>query len=459
MKVKILVVDDELSMREFMSILLEREGYDVQTAASAEAALCLIETGLVDLVLSDVNMPGLTGIELLARIKERSPDTAVLMITAFSSAEHAVEAMKLGAYDYICKPFRNDELLQLIVNALEKQGLQRENIQLRRGAVEQDSFCGIIGKNLHMRQLFDLILKVAASQSSVLVLGESGTGKELVARSIHTCSPRKNKPFIAVNCGAIPENLIESELFGHKKGSFTGAIGDRPGLFELAEGGTLFLDEIGELPLLMQTKLLRVIQEREFKRVGDSVTRKADIRIVSASNRNLESQVTMGAFREDLFYRLNVIQLVLPPLRERIEDIPLLIEYFCRKYRPVDQVNATVVTPGAIKLLMNYHFPGNIRELENCIERSLIMNSGCIAEENLPYQIREKKCSGITADCDIPDNGMMLEPLLEELEKKFLLKALEKTGGAKKKAGQLLGMSFRTFRYRLAKYGLDTGEE
>ncbi len=459
MKIKILVVDDELSMREFMSILLEREGYEVRTASSAEEALRVIETGLIDLVLSDVNMPGLSGIELLARIKERSPETAVLMITAFSTAEQAVEAMKLGAYDYICKPFRNDEMLQLIVNALEKQGLKRENSQLRMGAGDLDSFCGIIGKNPKMRELFDLILKVAASQSSVLVLGESGTGKELVARSIHTCSPRKGKPFIAVNCGAIPDNLIESELFGHKRGSFTGAISDRSGLFEQAEGGTLFLDEIGELPLLMQTKLLRVIQEREFKRVGDAVTRKADIRIISASNRILENQVKEGAFREDLFYRLNVVQLLLPPLRERIEDIPLLIECFCRKYRSSGQEKPASVTPGAMKLLMNYQFPGNIRELENCIERSLIINPDCISESSLPYQFRENKYSGLTADCEIPESGMMLEPMLEEIEKRYLLKALEKTGGAKKKAGELLGMSFRSFRYRLAKFGLDNGEE
>ena len=459
MKIRILVVDDELSMREFLAILLEREGYDVNVAGSAEEALRLMESALFDMVLSDVNMPGLSGIELLARIKEKSPGTAVLMLTAFSASEQAVEAMKLGAYDYICKPFKNEEIKQLIKNALETQGIKRENILLKKDASERDSFCGIIGKSQKMRDLFDMIQKVAPSQSSVLILGESGTGKELAARSIHTCSARKSKPFVAVNCGAIPENLIESELFGHKKGSFTGAIGDRPGLFEQAEGGTLFLDEIGELPLLMQTKLLRVLQEREFKRVGDAVVRKADVRIISASNRDLESQVKEGTFREDLFYRLNVVQLVMPPLRERIEDIPLLIEYFCRKYQVSGQNKAASVTPAALKALMNHPFPGNIRELENCIERSLILDSAEISESSLPQQLLISKMPCLTAECDIPEGGMKLEPLLEDLEKMYLLKALEKTGGAKKKAGELLGMSFRSFRYRLAKFGLDSGEE
>ena len=458
MKIRILVVDDELSMREFLSILLEREGYRVTVAASALEALHIMESALFDLVLSDVSMPGISGIDLLASIKEQSPETAVLMLTAFSAADQAVEAMKLGAYDYICKPFKNEELKQLVRNALEKQGLRRENSLLKKSADERDSFCGIIGKSRKMRELFDMIQKVAPSQSSVLILGESGTGKELVARSIHTCSPRKSKPFVAVNCGAIPENLIESELFGHKKGAFTGAVGDRPGLFEQAEGGTLLLDEIGELPLLMQTKLLRVLQEREFKRVGDAQTRKTDVRIICASNRNLEALVAAGSFREDLYYRINVVQLLLPPLRERIEDIPLLAEYFCRKYQTGGRSSPANITPGALKALMNNPFPGNIRELENCIERSLIIDPSVISESTLPLQLTVKTAC-LSDSCDIPESGIQLEPMLEELEKKYLLKALEMTGGAKKKAGELLGMSFRSFRYRLAKFGLDSGEE
>lgn len=459
MEIRILVVDDELSMREFLTILLEREGYTVKVAASTEEALKMMESSIFDLVLSDVNMPGLSGIDLLLRIKNKSPETAVLMLTAFSAAEQAVEAMKLGAYDYICKPFKNEEIKQLIKNALEKQGLIRENRILKNDVTSRDSFCGIIGKSSKMRLLFDMIQKVAASSSTVLILGESGTGKELVARSIHTCSPRKSKPFVAVNCGAIPENLIESELFGHKKGSFTGAVSDRPGLFEQAEGGTLLLDEIGELPLLMQTKLLRVLQEREFKRVGDVVTHKADVRIISASNRDLESQVKVRTFREDLFYRLNVVQLLIPPLRERVEDIPLLVEYFCLKYKAEGQLYPASITSGAIKKLMNHPFHGNIRELENCVERSLIIDPLVISESSLPQQIFAERSFLLTDDCEIPEGGVDLENMLNNIEKKYLLKALDKTGGAKKKAGDLLGMSFRSFRYRLAKFGLDNGDD
>ena len=458
MKTRILVVDDELSMREFLSILLEREGYQVDVADSAQDALRMIETSLFDLVISDVQMPGLTGIELLSKIKAVSADTVVLMITAFSTAEQAVEAMKLGAYDYIPKPFKIDEVKLLIKHALEKQGLTRENISLKQDAVARDGFCGIIGKCQRMRDLFDMIRKVSGSLSSVLILGESGTGKELAARAIHLNSGRRVKPFVAVNCGAIPENLIESELFGHKKGSFTGAVADRPGLFEQADGGTLFLDEIGELPLLLQTKLLRVLQEREFRRVGDSVVRKTDVRVLSASNRDLADQVASGSFREDLFYRINVVQIVMPPLRDRIEDIPVLVEYFFRKYCKYDHTGE-VITPAALKRLMNYPFPGNIRELENIVERSLILDTTVISEESLPSQVSLDRSVCADADITIPDGGLELEPLLEALEKKYLLKALEKTCGAKKKAAELLGMSFRSFRYRLAKFGLDSGDE
>ncbi|GFE61295.1 sigma-54 dependent transcriptional regulator [Geobacter sp. AOG2] len=453
MKTRILIVDDELSMREFLAILLEREGYQVAVAANAEEALGQIDGSLFDLVISDVQMPGLNGIDLLARIKQTAPDTAVLMVTAFTAADQAVEAMKLGAYDYISKPFKNEEIKILISKALEKQGLKRENTILRQEVAHRDGFCGIIGKSARMRELFDMIQKVASSQSSVLILGESGTGKELAARAIHECSPRKAKPFVAVNCGAIPESLIESELFGHKKGAFTGAVADRPGLFEQAEGGTLFLDEIGELPLLLQTKLLRVLQEREFRRVGDAKVYKADVRVLTASNRDLDEDIKNGGFREDLYYRINVVQIVMPPLRERIEDIPLLVEHFCRKLHPDTPAS---VSPGALKALMNYGFPGNIRELENIVERSLILDSELISEGNLPKQVAAGRAPCLSADVTIPDEGMFLEPLLENLERQYLLKALEKTGGAKKKAAELLGMSFRSFRYRLAKLGMDS---
>ncbi|HEY3308655.1 MAG TPA: sigma-54 dependent transcriptional regulator [Desulfuromonadaceae bacterium] len=458
MKARILIADDELSMREFLTILLEREGYQVSSASSAEEALDLLDSSLFDLIISDVQMPGLGGIELLARVKATTPETAVLMITAFSAAEQAVEAMKLGAYDYISKPFKIEEIKLLVKNALEKGELKRENSILKQNIQERDSFCGIIGFSPKMKEIFGLIQKVAPSSSSVMILGESGTGKELVARAIHTNSPRKGKPFVAVNCGAIPETLIESELFGHKKGSFTGASADRPGLFEQAEGGTLFLDEIGELPLLMQTKLLRVLQEREFRRVGDSIVRKVDVRIISASNRDLNSQVKEGDFREDLFYRINVVQIILPPLRERIEDIPSLVESFYHKFSS-NPSKGDVITPAALKLLMNYRFPGNIRELENIVERSLILDQTIISEKNLPKSIFTLQATSLCTDIDIPEEGLALEPLLDDLEKRYLLKALDKTHGVKKKAAELLCMSFRSFRYRLAKFDLDSGEE
>src|SRR5512136_1660410 len=359
MQTKILVVDDELSMREFLAILLEREGYATKQAENAEAALELLEAEEFELVISDVNMPGLDGINLLERIKKLTPETAVLLITAFSTAEQAVEAMKLGAYDYIAKPFKVEEIKVLVKNALEKRSLQKENFRLKQAIQERYSFSGLIGKSRKMREIYTLIEKVAASNANILILGESGTGKELAARAIHYNSPRKDRQFVAVNCGAIPENLMESELFGHKKGSFTGAIADRPGLFEQAEGGTLFLDEIGEVPLQLQTKLLRVLQEREFRKVGGTEEKRADVRIVAASNKELEEQVKEGTFREDLFYRINVVPIRMPSLRERPEDIPLLIEHFCKKFAQCPPHEGDHISADAMKILISYPFPGN----------------------------------------------------------------------------------------------------
>lgn len=451
MRTRILVVDDELSMREFISILLEREGYEVLTAADAATALSRLAASDIDLVISDVQMPGLNGLELLAKIKERTPETAVLLITAFSTAGQAVEAMKLGAYDYLAKPFKVDEIKILVQNALEKRDLKRENRQLREKAGVCEGYGGIVGTSQRMKEVFHLLRKLAESQSTVLVSGESGTGKELAARAIHDGSIRKNKPFVAVNCGAIPENLIESELFGHVKGAFTGAVGERSGLFEQANGGTVFLDEIGELPLAMQTRLLRVIQERELRRVGGSSTKKVDVRLLVASNRNLALQVKEGTFREDLYYRVNVVQVIMPPLRERVEDIPLLVEYLVRKHRGT----GGIVSSEALKALMAYPFPGNVRELENIIERSLVLDNERITLESLPPQVKGAiKRFDLHAAVDIPEEGIDLEPALENLEKQYLLKALEKSGGSKTNAAELLGMTFRSYRYKLSKFGL-----
>jgi two-component system, NtrC family, response regulator PilR len=455
MSTKILVVDDELSMREFLAILLEGEGYLVDQAECAEDALRCMEQERYHLVISDVNMPGLDGIELLARIKALAPETAVLMITAFTTAEQAVEAMKLGAYDYIGKPFKVEEVKVLVAKALEKRSLVQENKRLQAEVQERFSFSGLIGKSRQMREVYDLIAKVADSMANVLILGESGTGKELAAKAIHYNSPRRNACFLAVNCGAIPETLIESELFGHTKGSFTGAFSDRPGLFEQAEGGTLFLDEIGEVPLQLQAKLLRVLQEREFRRVGGSSALRADVRIVAASNRNLEEQVVEGSFREDLFYRLNVVQVRMPALRERSEDILPLVEHFYKKYA-IWSGSGEIVSQDAIVALLNYPFPGNVRELENLVERCAVLGSRVITAECLPAKVRQFVPASAPLDLvSIPQEGMDLQAYLDTLEKRILVQALEKCGGVKKKAAALLGMTFRSFRYRLAKFGME----
>lgn len=459
MKAKILIVDDETSMREFLSILLEREGYEPVAAESAERALQLIADQKFDLVISDVNMPGLDGIGLLERIKTVAPDTVVMMITAFSTTEQAVEAMKHGAYNYIAKPFKVDEIKLVIRNAVEKQQLVRENAFLKGETSRQHSFSGMIGKSKKMLELFQLIGKVASSNATVMIAGESGTGKELAARAIHLNSERRDKPFVAVNCGAIPETLMESEFFGHVKGAFTGAIGERPGLFEQASGGTLFLDEIGEVPLLLQAKLLRAIQEREVRRVGGGETKRVDVRIITATNRDLEQQVAEGSFREDLFYRLNVVQLTMPPLRERLEDIPLLVECFLAKHTAGSPPSHSVISAEALDFLWGYQFPGNVRELENIIERALALGVREITPESLPQQvIRFRKAHEQLNHIEIPNDGFDLEKYLDSIEKRFLLKALEKSGGVKKRAADLLGMTFRSFRYKLAKYGMGDGD-
>ncbi len=455
MSARVLIVDDETSMREFLSILLEREGYTPDTAENSEAALKYLSRQEYELVISDVNMPGLDGIGLLEKIKAVSPDTAVMMITAFSTTEQAVEAMKHGAYNYISKPFKVDEIKLLIRNAIEKGQLLRENALLRLQAEAKNSFSGLIGKCPKMLNLYELIEKVSATAITVMISGESGTGKELAAKAIHFNSDRCSKPFIAVNCGAIPETLMESELFGHVKGSFTGAVTDRPGLFEQANGGTLFLDEIGEVPLLLQSKLLRVLQERELRRVGGAEIKKVDVRIITASNRDLETQVSEGTFREDLFYRLNVVELTMPPLRERTEDILLLAEHFFKKHAGKRAFNSNVFSPEALRFLWGYQFPGNVRELENIIERGIALGAVEITLDMLPQQVIRFSKNNLSFDeFEIPSVGMDLDGYLAGIEKRFLLKALEKSGGVRKRAAESLGMTFRSFRYKLSKHGM-----
>src|SRR3989449_5363508 len=374
-KARVLVVDDEKSMRDLLSITLEKEGYDVVTAAGGEAAIEALRRDATDAVITDLRMPKVDGLQVLRAAKEIAPDTTVIMITAVASTESAVEAMKLGAYDYITKPFKLDEVNLIVRNALERKRLRDENLYLRKQLETQHRFENIIGKSGRILEVFDTIRKISDSPSTAMITGESGTGKELVARAIHFNSLRRDKPFVSVNCGAIPEGLMESELFGHVKGSFTGAVANKIGLFAAAEGGTLFLDEITEIPPLLQVKLVRAIQMREIRRVGDTKDIKTDVRLIAASNRDLETAVREGVMREDLFYRLNVLPIDLPPLRERREDIPLLVAHFIQKFTKELGKDVRGVTPDALAVLERHHWPGNIRELENALERAIVLGA------------------------------------------------------------------------------------
>jgi len=456
---RILVVDDEESIREFFEIMLKREGYEVLTASSGIEAIDTLKKTPVDLIISDIQMPGISGMELLSRVRESHPEMVVIMITAFGSTETAVEAMKLGAYDYIQKPFKIDEVRIVISQALESQSLKIENVQLKKELGTKYAFDNIIGGASPMMRIYEMVRRVASTKSSVLITGESGTGKELIARAIHYNGPLKDKPFVTVNCGAIPENLMESEMFGHKKGSFTGAIADKRGLFEVANTGTIFLDELGELPLTMQVKLLRVIQEGTFKRVGATEDITVDVRVISATNKNLEQEVKASRFREDLFYRMNVIQILCPPLRDRKEDIPMLANHFLEKFSKVLGVSVKKISNEAMDVLKRYHYPGNVRELENIVERTVALEpSAIILPESLPRHLAEVQHTVAPLDANKieidAEKGIDLEQLVAEFEKALLTKALERTGGVKKRAARLLSISFRSMRYRVDKYAL-----
>src|SRR6267143_6100897 len=421
-KARVLLVDDEKSMRDLLSITLEKEGYDVLTAAGGEAAIEALRRDVTDAVITDLRMPKVDGLQVLRAAKEISPDVAVIVITAVASTETAVEAMKLGAYDYITKPFKLDEVSLIVRNALERKRLRDENLYLRKQLETQHRFENIIGKSGRILEVFDTIRKISDSPSTAMITGESGTGKELVARAIHFNSLRRDKPFVSVNCGAIPEGLMESELFGHVRGAFTGAVANKVGLFSAAEGGTLFLDEITEIPALLQVKLLRAIQTREIRRVGDTKDMKTDVRLIAASNRNLEDAVKDGILREDLYYRLNVIPIQLPPLRERREDIPLLVAHFLQKFGKELGKDVRGVAPEAMAVLERYRWPGNIRELENVLERAIVLGAGEILEvDSLPASVRfagpDRRVAGAL---EIPDDGLDLEATLDELESRYL---------------------------------------
>ena len=455
---KILVLDDDQGMRDFMEIMLTKEGYDVTGSGEPAKAIDLCRKTAFDLVITDLKMPKINGIEFLKAIKDQRPETIVILITAYASGETAINAMKEGAYDYVEKGGSIEALKNIVRSALLKKGLVIENKTLKKEVetteTAENLFCGMIGTNREMLKIFATIKKVSDTPANILILGESGTGKELVARAIHENSARSKMPFIAINSGGIPENLLESELFGYMKGSFTGAYADKQGFFEMARGGTIFLDEIGELSPSLQVKLLRIIQERTFRRIGGAEDIKVDVRIISATNKNLQERVTKGEFREDLYYRLNVIPIFIPPLRERREDIPLLINSFIEKYAQMFGKEIRNISSYAMELLMNYAFPGNIRELENIIERSVAMEtSNIILPESLTLYSSDASIG--TSKFDITDRGIDLNEELDKIEKMLIEKALQKTKGSKRKAAGLLKITFDSLRHRIEKLGVE----
>jgi two-component system response regulator PilR (NtrC family) len=457
---KILIVDDETSMRNLFTIMLTKEGYDVDAAEDGVAAMSLVEKKIYDLVITDIMMPKMKGTELLKMVKEVHPETVVIMITAYASTESAVEAMKEGAYDYITKPFNVEEIKVIIGKALERGRLERDNIFLKREMDKGYSFENIIGTSPVMHKVFDLIERVSQTKTNILISGESGTGKELVARAIHNKSQRRNRPFVVINCGGIPENLLESDLFGHVKGSFTGAISHKEGLFEVADTGTLFLDEVGELTAPIQVKLLRSIQERTFKRVGGTEDISVNVRIIAATNKDLEHEVIDGKFREDLYWRLKVIEMRLPPLRERKEDIALLAEHFLKKFSAEQGKEIKKISTYALEVLKDYSFPGNVRELENIIERSVALeHSNIVLPESLALSVY-KWNGGRDRDQKPPDvltKGFSMEHYIEGLEKKLITEALMRSGGRKKDAAGILGISYWVLLRKIEKYGLGGG--
>ncbi|HEX2254015.1 MAG TPA: sigma-54 dependent transcriptional regulator, partial [Thermoanaerobaculia bacterium] len=412
-----------------------------------------------DLVLCDILMPDGNGLDLLKEIKGANGNTAVIMMTAYTSTRSAIEAMKAGAYDYVSKPFDVEELKVVVERALEQAELENENLYLRQVLEQRYTFANIIGKSRRMQEVFALVERVARTSSTVLIHGESGTGKELIARAIHFAGPRAGKRFLSVNCGAMPENLLESELFGHERGAFTGAVKEKLGLFQAADGGTLFLDEIGEMTPTMQVKLLRALQEKVVRKVGGTAEEPVDVRIIAATNQDLSALIEAGEFREDLYYRINVIPVDLPPLRDRREDIPLLVDFFLDKYGREMGVEPKRVTAEAMRALESYSWPGNVRELENVVERALALATGPnLAREDLPASVLTSGRRGLTGEMELPDDGLDLEGYLDDVRSRLMQQALDRCDGVQTRAAELLGMSFRSFRYYAKKAGLTGGE-
>jgi len=450
---KILIVDDEESMRHMLTLLLRREGYEVQAVSQGSEALNLVASESFDFILSDIVMPSMGGLELLQALKDKKVEATIIMMSAYGTLDTAVEAMKKGAYDYISKPFRPDEILLALRKAEERENLRKENLRLRQEVHREYAFGNIIGKSPQMRQLFATIKKISEYKTSVLLLGESGTGKEMVARCLHYNSPRSSGPFVAVSCAAIPETLLESELFGHERGAFTDAKKEKKGSFELAHQGTLFLDEIGEMSLAAQVKLLRVLQEGEIKRLGSERPLTVDVRIIAATVQDLTKAVAEGKFREDLFYRLNVLPINLPPLRARKEDIPLLIDHFIIKYNQQHKLPIEGISEEALGRLLNYSWPGNVRELENIVERAMILTqSRRIGVENLPSEIL-----GSTPqwEKDLLGDKYSIKEVNRIMEAELIRKALKKTKGNRTQAAKLLEISHPALLSKIKEYGIN----
>jgi len=449
----ILIVDDEKNYLVVLEALLSAEGYEIVTANDAKAALATVREADLDMVITDMKMPGMSGMELLEKCKKTKPELPVIMMTAFGTIEMAVEAMKKHAYDYIQKPFENEQLKLTVKKALENYRLVKENRLLTEALSDRFKYGNMIGKSKSMIEVYDLIDKVSRSKASVLITGPSGTGKELIAKAIHYEGQRKDRPFISINCGALTETLLESELFGHEKGAFTGAVAMKKGRFELADGGTLFLDEVGEMPPSLQVKLLRVLQEMEFERVGGTRTINVDVRVLSASNRNIKEDVTNGMFREDLYYRLNVIHIDVPSLQERVDDIPLLVRHFIEKFHGADKKNKIELSPEAWKALYAYPWPGNVRELENVIERAVVLHSGGIIKvDDLPEEL-----IGAEAEFDverfIPPN-VPLPKALEEIEERLVRRALAQCNNIQSHAAESLGITKSLIQHKMKKYNI-----
>ena len=451
----ILVVDDEEIMREILETLLTREGYDVRLAASGDEGIEFAKTVQLDAAIVDVMMPGMDGLAVLDELKKVDDELPVLMVTAFASVESAIAAMKRGAFDYVTKPFKNDEVLVVVRNALERRQLRAENAALRQNLqAQQQKFAGIIGRSPRMKQVFDLIIQASPSRSTILITGESGTGKELVARAVHSNSTRSDRAFVTVNSGNLPSDLLESTLFGHVKGAFTGAVYPKKGLCDLADKGSIFFDEIGNIPLETQGKLLRIMQEREFMRLGGMDTIKVDVRIIAATNGDLRQMVDDGRFREDLYYRLHVINIYLPPLRERREDIPVLVHHFLHKYGLENEKLDVELTAGALDLLMGHDWPGNVRELENVIERAVVLTGGPKIDTDLiPDQVRSSPVFQIPRFV-VPPEGISFKDVITNVEKRLIESTLDAAGGVQKRAAELLRIKPTTLNEMIKRHDI-----